>query len=155
MEQLAISDATDLCQFMQQRLSYTNQQQRKQADLNGFWWKTLAETLRDGHGFCYDLAAFALHHLQALDLLETKLLFVAWGDFGKASNSGHFVCTFQQDQDYYCIDNGFLKGPLSLAGLLKTASRNRAITVYKWFLPNEICYHLSYLGMNKFVKNAC
>lgn len=61
MEQLAFSDVADLCQFMQQRLSYTNQHQRSQAALTGYHWKTPSETLRDGHGFCYDLAAFALN----------------------------------------------------------------------------------------------
>ncbi|WP_406611360.1 hypothetical protein [Agarivorans sp. JK6] len=151
MEQLAFSDVTDLCQFMQQRLSYTNQQQRKQAALNGFWWKTPSETLRDGHGFCYDLAAFALHHLPSSLLPQAKLLLVVWGDFGNQSNAGHFVCTFKIQKSFYSIGNGRLKGPFTFSALLQSASRSNQVIVYKWLLLRDISYHISYKEMAKFI----
>lgn len=144
----------DICSYMQTNLQYTSEQQREQSRHHGHQWKRPAETLKDGFGYCYDLAAFALAAIEASNLGEAKLLLVCWDQWGKKSNSGHFVCVYpdQSQNEYLCIDNGFLKGPLSFAELLQVAARNNTVLSYRWFEAHEIPYHTKYSDMAGFLK---
>lgn len=140
-----------ISKFMLKNITYTSSTQRKNARKNEYWWKTPQETFSDGHGFCYDLSAFALYCLIKNNYTNAKVLFVCWGDWGKRSNTGHLVCIFIQNNQLYSIDNGKLKGPFySVNQLINSASRNRKIKGYGIFLFDEIPFHTPYNKMDYF-----
>ncbi len=85
---------------------------------------------------------------------NAKLLFVWWGNWARESNSGHFVCILQDNEKYYSIDNGHLKGPfVTFDQLLKSASRKRKIKGYKFFGYEDIPFHTSYYDMISFASS--
>lgn len=138
---------------MQDNLKYATKEQKQASKIYGCWWKTPEETYCDGFGFCYDLASFALECLLCSNLAHANILFVAWGDWGKDSNAGHFVCTYRIDSFYYCIDNGYLKGPYSFDQLLQVTARNRAIHTHRFIESDHIHYHLKYQEMGCFLED--
>lgn len=151
----SFSFAKTLSHFMRANLRYASEEQRLLSRNFGYWWKTPEETFNDRFGFCYDLAAFALCGLEQSGLTEAKLLFVAWGEWGIESNSGHFVCFYCVGNSYYSIDNGVLKGPYSFNQLLLSASRSISISSYKIFSAIDIPFRMSYWDMRGFVDEAC
>lgn len=136
---------------MQRHLTYANESQRILSRSHGYRWKIPAETVYDGYGFCYDLAAYALNALATFSFRELKLLFVWWGEWGRVSQSGHMVCQFQIDDGLYMIDNGFLKGPYqSREALISHIARGRQVKGYRFFDFPEIPFHLRYSEMDYF-----
>ncbi|MDO6763117.1 hypothetical protein Q4592_06130 [Agarivorans sp. 1_MG-2023] len=135
---------------MRKHIGYTSKQQRVLSTSHGCWWKTPQQTFEDGYGFCYDLAAFALHGLELSNIACARLLFVSWGEWGGESNAGHFVCVYQQNDGYFCIDNGRLKGPFTFKQLLLATSRNHKLKSYRWFEKHDIAYHTRYSDMTGF-----
>jgi len=141
----AISD------YMTRHIHYADGKQRILSQDTGCWWKKPEETFRDKFGFCYDLAAFALYCIGQSCTHSGALLFVKWGDWGRTSNSGHFVCTFQREGDYYSIDNGVLKGPYrSFADLFQCAARNRRVLAYRFYTLEQVPFHTKYIDMVDF-----
>jgi len=143
--------AQEICDEMGSCLHYATPEQKALAREYGCWWKFPAETRKDGFGFCYDLAAVALQALIDEGCEEARLLFVRWGDWGFAANSGHFVCVFETEAGYHLIDNGVLKGPFpTFDCLLETAGRGHRVECYRWFTFEQIPFHTSYVSMRMF-----
>lgn len=137
--------------FMQRYVTYTSSAQRVASEKNGHWWKLPDETYQDGYGYCYDLSAFALYCLLDNGFDDARLMFACFGDWGNASNSGHFVAYFTRGGAYWTINNGALHGPYNnLQGVIADASFGNNITTYRIFAYNEIPFHTPYADMDYF-----
>ena len=143
-----------ICSYMHTHLHYASSEQREHSKRHGHHWKKPCETFKDGYGYCYDLAAFALASLEMSGFKSAQLLFVYWGRWGIEGNTGHFVCVYPSQQDYGIIDNGILKTASSFDQLLQQASRNRDISGYRWFDSHQIPYHTRYADMAHFCSDS-
>lgn len=137
---------------MRRNLRYTAGELREQAARNGYRWKRPEETFQQGHGFCYDLSAVALALVEHAGIGSGYLLFVRWGHWGKARDSGHFVCVIEQSDYLMVLDNGRLTGPwCAETALVRSISRYRPSRVQRWQL-DEIPWGLSYMDMTAFAR---
>lgn len=143
-----LSTPEKISEYMRGNIHYATPSDRKKSQTKGCWWKTPEETFNDRFGFCYDLAAFALYGLVKHAQPNSKLLFTRWGNWGRESNSGHFVAVYGKDGAYHSIDNGRLKGPFnSLDQLLMSTARNNKIKHSCFFSYDSLPFHMPYNEM--------
>jgi hypothetical protein len=148
-----LNTAEKLSEYMLNNIKYTSKQQRKLSRKHGHNWKTPQETFLDKYGYCYDLSAFALHGLLKNNYQEAKLLFYCEWNWGKESNSGHFVATFVDGGMIQLIDNGRLKGPFrNYKEIIDYYSKRRKIKHYRFFEYDEIPFHIRYDEMGYFCR---
>lgn len=140
---------------MLRHLTYTQAEQRQQAKHQGYLWKAPEQTYQDGHGFCYELAAFALSAIQHSKLGRAQLLFVAWDEWGQSTNTSHCICYFNDNQGHYhCVDNGLIKGPFNRQMLLQCSARKHTIKYYRVFDAHEIPYRTPFNELGKLLRAA-
>ena len=141
----ALDSANQLSEFMLANIHYANELQRRCSADHGYCWKTPAETLNDGYGFCYDLSAFALYCLKRQGYNASRLLFTYWGQWGSESGTGHFVCVFREQGAFHAFDNGYLKGPYhSLRQIIRVVAKGRPVQGYQLLSWSQIPFHTPY-----------
>ncbi|WP_026972860.1 transglutaminase-like domain-containing protein [Aliagarivorans marinus] len=147
--------AEHLAEFMQTKLSYASAEQREQSKAHGCQWKQPQQTYRDGYGFCYDLASFALAALAHSNIASAKLLMVAWDEWGARRNTSHVTCFYPvSTMRFMCFDNGKLYGPMDQAQLMLQASRGQAIQYYRVFDAHEIPYRTPFNELGALLRAA-
>ncbi|WP_026958576.1 transglutaminase-like domain-containing protein [Aliagarivorans taiwanensis] len=147
--------AEHLAEFMQTKLSYASAEQREHSKAHGCQWKQPQQTYRDGYGFCYDLASFALTALAQSNIASAKLLMVAWDEWGVRQNTAHVTCFYPvSTARFICFDNGKLYGPMDKAQLEQQTSRRHAIRYYRVFDAHEIPYRTPFNELGKLLRAA-